>query len=444
VATDDHLRRIEDLCQAALDCDANERGAFLGRVCAGDEVLRREVESLLVHTDAAQRFLDVPPIEAFSHALASDAASLIGQHIAHYRIVEEIGAGGMGVVYRAEDTKLRRSVALKFLLPDLVSSDEAKRRFVFEAQAASALEHPNIGTIYEIGEAPEGRLFLAMAYYAGETLKAKIERGALPVQDALGYAAQIAAGLVAAHASGIVHRDIKPANIVVSGDGTAKIVDFGIAKLVGHPHATRTGATPGTLAYMAPEQRAGSSGDARSDVWSLGVVLHEMLVGRLPFVEEAHASGIGATDGPERLVVKRPVVPIALWHIVNRTLARDPNRRYQTAADLLTALRTADTEPAIWPGTSKSGVGTKVATVDGSSSVAALESRTTCSPSPTSSRRGIDGHTSVFDVQSSMHLRPKRRRRRSNAKHATMGMRSQFQTMCSMPTRDSTRTTSAS
>jgi serine/threonine protein kinase len=166
---------------------------------------------------------------------------MIDQIVSHYRVVEKLGGGGMGVVYRAEDTKLRRAVAIKVLPPELTRDEEAKQRFMLEAQAASALDHPNICTIHEIDETPDGQLFLVMAYYAGETLKKKIDRGPLPLDEALEYAIQIAQGLVKAHGAGIIHRDLKPANALVTSDGLVKIVDFGLAKLVGHSGMTRTG-----------------------------------------------------------------------------------------------------------------------------------------------------------------------------------------------------------
>jgi serine/threonine protein kinase len=186
----------------------------------------------------------------------------------------------MGVVYEAVDTKLDRPVALKFLLPESTRDPEAKARFIHEAKAASALDHPNVCTIHEIGETDDGRLFLAMARYAGETLKQKIARGPLPLDEALDIARQIAEGLAEAHKKEIVHRDLKPANIFVTDSGLVKILDFGLAKLAGQTKVTRTGTTLGTVAYMSPEQARGQETDARTDLWSLGAVLYEMVVGR--------------------------------------------------------------------------------------------------------------------------------------------------------------------
>ncbi|MGZ5498828.1 MAG: serine/threonine-protein kinase, partial [Candidatus Aminicenantales bacterium] len=200
-----------------------------------------------------------------------------------YRLLGEIGRGGMGIVYEADDLKLRRTVALKFLPAELTDEAEARERFVHEAQAASVLDNPHICTIHEIGEGEDGRMFIAMALCNGESLRAKIKRGPLAPVEALSIAAQVADGLAAAHASGIIHRDIKPANVLLTKDGTARIADFGLAKITGEARLTRAGRAVGTVAYMSPEQLRGEDVDVRTDVWSLGVVLYEMLTGALPF-----------------------------------------------------------------------------------------------------------------------------------------------------------------
>jgi tRNA A-37 threonylcarbamoyl transferase component Bud32 len=266
---------------------------------------------------------------------------MLGQTISHYRIIEKLGGGGMGVVYRAEDERLKRSVAIKVLPPELTRDREAKARFVLEAQAASALDHPNICTIYEIDETPDGQMFLALAYYPGETLKRKIERGPMKLDDALDYGIQIAQALKKAHEHGIVHRDIKPANVLVTGDALIKVLDFGLAKLVSQSGLTRTGTVLGTVSYMSPEQGLGQIADARSDLWSLGVVLHEMIAGQLPFrgdSEMAVASAIAHSAAPP-LTSLRAGLPLELDRVVGRTLAKSPDDRYQTAADLLSELR---------------------------------------------------------------------------------------------------------
>jgi len=199
-----------------------------------------------------------------------------------YRIIEVLGRGGMGIVYKAEDTKLKRHVALKFLPPELIQDEEARERLVIEAQAAAALSHPNICTIYEIEE-EEGKSFIAMEYVEGQSLKNKIDKTPLGIEEALDMSIQIAEGLEQAHKKGIIHRDIKSANIMVTDEGRTKIMDFGLAKVKGGTFLTREGTTLGTVAYMSPEQARGEEVDNRTDIWSLGVVLYEMLSGQLPF-----------------------------------------------------------------------------------------------------------------------------------------------------------------
>jgi serine/threonine protein kinase len=266
---------------------------------------------------------------------------LAGRIVDHYRVLELLGGGGMGVVYKAEDVRLTRPVALKLLPPELTRDPEAKARFLLEARAASALEHPNICTILDVGETAEGRLYLAMPLYDGETLRRRIERGPLPVEEATDVAAQIARGLDKAHRSGIIHRDIKPANVVVTSDGVVKILDFGLAKLIGEAAITRTGASLGTPAYMSPEQAWGEAVDLRSDLWALGVVLYEMLAGRRPFRGERDQAVLYAIlhEEPPPLSQARVDVPPELERIVARLLAKDPEKRYASAEAVLADLR---------------------------------------------------------------------------------------------------------
>ena len=229
--------------------------------------------------------------------------TVIGETVSHYRIVSELGHGGMGVVYKAEDLRLGRFVALKFLPPDLMRDPDAKRRFFQEARAASALDHANVCTIHDIEETSDGRIFLSMALCDGETLKRRLERGAVPPVEAARIALLVARGLARVHQMGIVHRDVKPGNIMVTADGETKLLDFGIARLSGGGDLTRTGTTLGTIAYMAPEHVRGGDADERSDVWALGVVLYEMLTGRRPFS--------GATDYEIlQAIVDRPPAPL--------------------------------------------------------------------------------------------------------------------------------------
>ncbi len=264
---------------------------------------------------------------------------MIGQTVSHYEIIEKLGQGGMGVVYLAEDVKLKRKVALKFL-PGHDHDEAEEKRFINEAQAASALDHPNICTIYEINETDDGRLFIAMSCYDGETLRERLARGPLSVEEALDIAAQVAEGLTQAHASGIIHRDIKPANIMITSDGVVKILDFGLAKLRGQAKLTQTGTTMGTLLYVSPEQLQGLDVDHRTDIWSLGVVLYEMLAGTPPFNGEyepaVHYAILNAK--PEPVTRKVAGLSPGMTAILNRALAKETARRYSTMSEFREAI----------------------------------------------------------------------------------------------------------
>jgi dienelactone hydrolase len=266
---------------------------------------------------------------------------MIGRQVSHYMITDKIGHGGMGEVFLAQDTKLGRKVALKFLPIQFSSDEEERKRFFHEAKAASALDHANICSVYEIGETPEGQLFIAMGYYTGQTLKEKMKAGPMPVNEALALTLQIAEGLQEAHRNGIVHRDLKPANIMVTEQGVAKIVDFGLAKLKGLTRLTKSGTTLGTVAYMSPEQALGKEVDQRTDIWSLGVILYEMLAGKLPFPGEYDQAMLYAVinEEPESVSKIRSDIPDELQRIVRRTLAKRPENRYQTADELLKELK---------------------------------------------------------------------------------------------------------
>ena len=272
-----------------------------------------------------------------------------GSAVSQYRILGLIGGGAMGTVYAAEDTRLRRVVALKFLPPELTSDPLAKARFFQEAQAASALDHPNICTIHEVGETGDGHLYLAMASYDGETVRSRLARGSLPIAEAVEIARQAALGLAKAHRSGIVHRDIKPANLIVTVDGVVKILDFGVAKLRGPGGLNVAGSFLGTPAYMSPEQARGEEVDPRADVWSLGVVLYEMLAGVRPFRGGDDLTAVLRSlleDRPEPLARLRPEVPPELERIVSRMLARSPAERYPTAAEAGADLAAFQSPPA--------------------------------------------------------------------------------------------------
>ncbi|HUF08469.1 MAG TPA: protein kinase [Rhodothermales bacterium] len=266
---------------------------------------------------------------------------MVGQTISHYQILEKLGEGGMGVVYKARDTKLDRLVALKFLPPALAADATDKERFIQEARAASCLDHPNVCNVHEIGEAADGQLFIAMTLYDGVPLNKKIEQAPLPIEDALDVAIQAAEGLQAAHEKGIVHRDIKSSNIMVTGKGRSVIMDFGLARASGGTTLTWTGSTMGTVPYMSPEQARGEKVDHRTDIWSFGIVLHEMIAGRHPFrsdYEQALVYSI-LNEEPEPLTSLRSNVPMELERIVTKAMQKDRDLRYQTAGDLLADLK---------------------------------------------------------------------------------------------------------
>ena len=270
--------------------------------------------------------------------------SLIGRRVGGYQIVAKLGAGGMGVVYKATDVKLDRLVALKFLPPDFSGSRD-KERLLQEARAASSLDHPNIGTIYGVEETADGQLFIVMAYYEGETLLDRIRRGPVTAGHVVDVSAQMARGLSQAHEKGVVHRDIKPSNIIITRQGVVKIVDFGLAKLTGGASLTQTGSTLGTAAYMSPEQARGHAVDGRTDIWSAGIVMYQMLTGRLPFRGEHVPSTLYA-------IVHEPPIPMEgappeLEHIVTRCLAKEPSQRYQTMDEMLHDLRPLESSPSL-------------------------------------------------------------------------------------------------
>jgi eukaryotic-like serine/threonine-protein kinase len=349
---------LEELYQAALDLPAAERAAFLKRSCA-DEELRREVESLLGFTPEGDPLLKNSP-------WAQPAALAPGTRMGPYRIAERLGAGGMGEVYKARDTRLEREVALKVLPADLVGDADRRARFIREARAASRLNHSNIVTIYDLGE-QEGRVFIAMEYVEGRTLDAALPAGGLPAKDILKFAVPIAAALAKAHAAGIVHRDLKPANIMIAADSAVKVLDFGLAKLSG-PLAgpedstgtaeprTRAGMFMGTPAFMSPEQAEGKPVDARSDIFSFGSVLYQMATGKRAFRGDSTMATVAAVlrEDPEAMPA---TVPPELQKIVLRCLRKDPDRRFQSMADVRVALEELRDE-TLARSTAATGMGT--------------------------------------------------------------------------------------
>ncbi len=353
--------QIEQLYHAALELDAGERGAYLAKVCAGDERLQKEVESLLASDAEAGEFIGSPAIEVAARSLAADgllpgsspSALELGTTVSHYRLITKLGRGGMGEVYRARDTALGRDAALKFLPEEFLQDPQKLERFRREAWSASALNHPNICTIYEIGE-HEDRLFIAMELVEGKTLAEKLKQGPLAMEEVMSNARQLAEALEEAHEHNIVHRDLKPANVMVTAKGRVKILDFGLAKLVRQvePDApteeslfmTQAGAVMGTVPYMAPEQLRGEPVDARTDLYAFGELVYEMATGQRPFRETQTNQLISSilTRSPQRPSELNPEVPEELEAIILKAMEKDPANRYQSARELMMDLGPPD------------------------------------------------------------------------------------------------------
>ena len=347
-------QQINDLFQSAAERAPEERAAFLDEACHGDEGLYREVESLIASSQKAENFIESPAFEVAPELLTDEKASaLVGELISHYRIESLIGIGGMGEVYLARDERLGRKVALKFLPEHLTAEATQLNRLEHEARTASALNHPNILTVHEIGV--DGRRhFIATEFIEGETLRAVLARGKLDLRNALNIAIQVGSALAAAHKSGVLHRDIKPENIMLRPDGYAKVLDFGIAKLTEQRPAsaehdigitavleTRPGLVIGTAHYMSPDQARGQTVDARTDIWSFGVVLFEMLAGRPPFEGKTPSECIAAVlkKEPSWLALEARQVPARLEQIIRKALRKDNEERYQSVEEMLADLR---------------------------------------------------------------------------------------------------------
>ncbi len=348
--TSDRWKRVEGLFYEAVELDAAARRAFLEQHCAGDELLRSELESLLASSDQPIDFLEKPIAQAARQVV--ERASLVspGAHFGHYEVISAVATGGMGQVYLARDLQLRRNVALKFLTPELTHDERALRRFEQEACAASALNHPNILTVYEFGQV-DGKHYIATEYVEGETLEQKINKGKLPIADVVDISIQACSALAAAHAGGIVHRDIKPANLIVRDDGIVKLLDFGIATLsneAGTPNfvstllsASQTGKVIGTVRYMSPEQARGRTVDGRSDLFSLGAVMYQMATGQPAFPGETASDVIAEILKGEPVPLSRaaPDVPAEFEAIVVRAMRKDLQERYPAAGEMLDAIQ---------------------------------------------------------------------------------------------------------
>ena len=343
----DDWERVTALFTAAMERPPSERDAFLSEACGGDEGLRREVISLLDAHARAGDFLETPVDEAAVLRASALGPSLEGRVVGPYRVEREIGRGGMGVVYLAEDTRLGRKVALKSLAPGIMSDERRRNRLRREARAAATLSHPGIATVYALEEI-EDQLFISTEYVQGRTLRAELGQGSMPAAEVVEIGIRLARALDAAHASGVVHRDLKPDNVIRTQDGGVKILDFGIAWIdqveagsgAEPSRLTESGAVMGTPSYMSPEQIEGAAVDARTDVFSLGVVLYELLCGSNPF--EAHtplatAARIMATDPPP-LAACNVSAPPSLERVVRKCLAKDREERYQQASDLVSDL----------------------------------------------------------------------------------------------------------
>ena len=354
-------QRIKEILEGALQREPQEREKFLDEQCAGDIETRQEVETLLIADEQAGNFGETPAIEVMAEIIANDDSHLlIETSLAHYRIIDRLGAGGMGEVYLAEDTKLGRKVALKVLPHSLIADEQSKRRFIQEAKTASSLSHPNIITIYEISS-DNGHDFIAMEYVEGETVRGMLSGPRIKTARAADLIAQTASALAAAHEAGIIHRDIKPENLMVTRASQVKVLDFGLAKLVEAQRPslvtsdadadtyilsqknvrTMPGTVLGTVSYMSPEQAEGQPVDRRSDIFSLGVVLYEILGGKRPFEGKSAIDTLHAiiNDEPPSIVELNPSLPYEVTELLGKAIAKDRAERYQHAGDFELDLR---------------------------------------------------------------------------------------------------------
>src|SRR6266536_2236210 len=348
------LQTVEEIFHAALDQESDQVGAFLNTACAGDELLRRKVEALLASHQGAGSFIETPAAGIAARLIENGQADLlVGQAIGHYKISKRIGTGGMGEVYLATDMTAGRKAALKLLPMRFTSDADRLKRFQQEARALVGLNHPNILTVYEIGE-DHSTHYIASELIEGETLHQRLMRGRIEVGEAVDTAIQVASALAAAHETGIVHRDIKPENIMLRPDGYVKVLDFGIAKLAEQQVPvmiptdealllveTNLGSILGTVLYMSPEQAYGAPVDKRTDIWSLGVVLYEMVTGHAPFTGETPREVMSSIleKEPPPLTNYVAHTPAELQQIIDKTLRKDGKDRYHSADELFQALK---------------------------------------------------------------------------------------------------------
>ena len=351
------MMQLEELFHEAVGLEPHERADFMVRVRASHPELATKVESLIAAHERPDNLVDAPAFEAAAEMIAeTQPALVVGQVVGHYQILAPLGKGGMGEVYLAKDTTLDRKVALKLLLAEFTGHKDRLRRFILEAKAASSLNHPNIITIHEIGQVEQAH-FIATEFIDGETLRQHLAKARMKLPEILEVAIQTAGALQAAHAAGIVHRDIKPENIMLRPDGYVKVLDFGLAKLTEQSHQstsadsqvdtmvkadTKPGTVMGTVNYMSPEQARGQALDQRTDVFSLGVVLYEMVAGRMPFAAATSLDTLVAILEKEPVALDQfaPEVPAECQRIISKALRKDPEERYQTVKDLLIDLKT--------------------------------------------------------------------------------------------------------
>ena len=342
----ERFEQVDRIFQAAVEREPAERQAYIDEACGGDAELRSRVQALISADERAGTFIETPAYKVVSQMTEERSRTMMGQRIGPYRVASALGVGGMGEVYLAEDLRLGRKVALKLLASHSIGDSQLRGRFLREARLASTLDHQNICTIYEVGE-DSGHSYIAMQYVEGQTLKELVDRQPLGLKSLLSISLQVASALEAAHSQGIIHRDIKPGNIMVTARGQARVLDFGLAKLMDESKAiaseelTRTGVVMGTPAYMSPEQARGERADHRSDIFSFGAVMYVMATGRVPFSAKSNAETMNAVinDGHTPVAELNQEAPSGLSAVIDRALAKEPADRYQSITAMIAELR---------------------------------------------------------------------------------------------------------